>query len=220
MSLPDEPFVVDYNAFFHDDDLATRRGDYEQDRRGKDLDQFRFFITTRRLIEFSLNSKVVIQTDGTYKLNWQGAPVLIVGTTDRNRSFHPFGIATCSREAHLDYKFLFDCVAKGLTMMDLPGLPKLCLMADAAPSICKGFSMSLLKESLLHRLVCWFHVKKALDQRLKNILCLVKRAEIITQIIFMQLSQTPQIFKAASRLFLKQWENDPETKRAKKAKHS
>jgi hypothetical protein len=62
-------------------------------------------------------------------------------------------------KAHLDYEFLFDCVAKGFALMKMPGLPKLCSMTDAAPSICKDFSISLLKESLLYRLVYWFHVK-------------------------------------------------------------
>jgi hypothetical protein len=46
-SMPDEPFVVDYNAFFKDDEITERRGDYERDKNGKDLDEFRFFITSR-----------------------------------------------------------------------------------------------------------------------------------------------------------------------------
>ena len=65
----DEPFVVDYNAFFEEDDPAERVGDYEVDTKtGKLLDQFRFFLTTRRLLEFSMNS-TMLHTDGTYKLN-------------------------------------------------------------------------------------------------------------------------------------------------------
>jgi hypothetical protein len=38
--MPDEPFVVDYNAFFKDDEITERRGDYERDKNGKDLDEF------------------------------------------------------------------------------------------------------------------------------------------------------------------------------------
>ncbi len=43
-------------------------------------------------------------------------------------------------KAHLDYKFLFDCAAKGFAMMKMPGLPKLCSMTDAAPSYLRLFA--------------------------------------------------------------------------------
>ena len=63
-------------------------------------DQFRFFIKARRLIEFSSNFRLVLQTDGTYKLTWIGNSVLIVGSFDFNQVFHPRGLACCTREAH------------------------------------------------------------------------------------------------------------------------
>jgi hypothetical protein len=53
-------------------------------------------------------------------------------------------------------------------------------------------------------------VKKAIDKRLSQIMCLTKRTQVITQIFFMRLCQTPAIFHAASRLFLRQSEKDPD----------
>ena len=109
--MPDEPFVVDYNIFFEDYELETRRGDVDKngklllDKQKKQVDQFRYFLTTRRLIQFSMNADTVIHTDGTYKLVWEGFPVLIVGTSDADRHFHPFGKALTSREAHFDFNF-------------------------------------------------------------------------------------------------------------------
>ena len=47
-SMPDEPFVVDFNAFFENDE--ERQGDFEVDRNGKDSDMLQFFVTTRRSI--------------------------------------------------------------------------------------------------------------------------------------------------------------------------
>ena len=61
-------------------------------------DKFRFYITIRRLIEFSSNFKLVLQTDGTYKLTWVKNPILIVGSSDFNRVFHTIGQACFSRE--------------------------------------------------------------------------------------------------------------------------
>ena len=102
--MPNEPSVVDYNIFFEEDELETRRVDYDVNKNGKPLldkqkkqvDQFRYFLTTRRLIQFSMNADTVIHIDGTYKLVWEGFPVRIIGTPDADRHFHPFGSAFVS----------------------------------------------------------------------------------------------------------------------------
>ena len=51
----DEPFVVDYNIFFPDDEPEDRRGDFEVDEDGV-ADMFRFFVTSRRLLLFKKKS--------------------------------------------------------------------------------------------------------------------------------------------------------------------
>ena len=82
----DEPFIMSYEF-------------------GDDSNQYiRFFITTTRLLQIALASSV-IHADATYKLNWQGYPVLIIGTTDADRKFHPFGLAVCNSEKRDDYIF-------------------------------------------------------------------------------------------------------------------
>ena len=71
----------------------------------------RVFVTTRRLL---VNTAFVnhLATDGTYKLIWQGYPVLMLGTTDQNRSYHPFGIAITLKEERDDYAFIFNSLKK------------------------------------------------------------------------------------------------------------
>ena len=68
--------------------------DYEEPE-----DQFKVVITTRNLLKFSLHFELVLQTDGTYKLMKQGFPVLILGSSDYNRRFHPILLSVCSRQA-------------------------------------------------------------------------------------------------------------------------
>jgi hypothetical protein len=58
---------------------------------------FRFFMSSKTLLGLSINAKH-IHADATYKLIWQGFPVLVVGTTDRQREFHTFGVAVCTNE--------------------------------------------------------------------------------------------------------------------------
>ncbi len=36
----------------------------------------------------------LLQVDATFKLNWNDLPVLIFGSSDGNRRFHPYGMAT------------------------------------------------------------------------------------------------------------------------------
>jgi hypothetical protein len=57
----------------------------------------RFFVSTRRLLTTAPTS-VNIHADATYKLFWQGFPILIDGTTDLDHHFHPFEMAVCTNE--------------------------------------------------------------------------------------------------------------------------
>ena len=88
----DQLVGADYN--YQTDENYT----YEDDNFEKG-DQFRFFLTTQRLLQFSSNFKLILQTDGTYKLMWIGNSVLLLGSSDFNRVFNPVGLAVCSREA-------------------------------------------------------------------------------------------------------------------------
>ena len=87
-----EPFVLDYQIFDQDD--LDSLVDYE------DGDQFRVVITTKHLLYFSSSFKLVIQTDGTYKLVWQGFQVIIVGASDYDRHFHGVLLAIYAQEKH------------------------------------------------------------------------------------------------------------------------
>ena len=166
---------------------------------------FGFFITTRRLIEFSSNFKTLLQTDGTYKLLWQGFPVLLLGSSDAKKVFHTIGIAVCTRERKNDFAFLFKSIQIAREKLNLPKLPSsLNLMADAAGAITNGFRLAGFTGI---RGMCWFHVTKALKSRLAK-LNDDHAAKIRSDIHFLQLSQTPAIFDSASKLFLKKWRHE------------
>ncbi|CAF4312743.1 unnamed protein product, partial [Rotaria sordida] len=86
---PDECFVANY--YIKDDDANPL---------------FRLFVTTKNLMKNCLNSNHVCAY-ATYKLIWQGYPVLMVGTTDKQCAFHPFGMALCINEQTDDFEFIF-----------------------------------------------------------------------------------------------------------------
>ena len=41
--------------------------------------------------------QIHLSTDATYKLIWQGIPVILVGSSDNYMSFHQFGLAVTKR---------------------------------------------------------------------------------------------------------------------------
>ncbi len=66
----------------------------------------RISLSTKRLLSL-VRYADVLHADGTYKLNWNGYPVLLVGTSDKNRVFHPISISICYQEESEDYEFIF-----------------------------------------------------------------------------------------------------------------
>lgn len=69
----------------------------------------RFLVSTPHLLEQTAMGNR-LHTDGTYKLLYLGLPVIVVGTTDRNKRFILGGIAVCSGEREEDYEFVFEAL--------------------------------------------------------------------------------------------------------------
>ncbi|OAF65710.1 hypothetical protein A3Q56_06535 [Intoshia linei] len=74
--------------------------------------QIRIFFTTKRLL-ITVSDEIYIQVNATYKLIWQGYSVLVAGTSDMNRRFHPVGLAVTTEEKTEDYEFLFKSIKLG-----------------------------------------------------------------------------------------------------------
>ena len=97
----DQPFVVRYNIVCHSFDPNEQK--------------LKIVISTRRLLNVVQNSEM-LQADGTYKLVWQGYPVLIVGTSEKNNTFHPACLAICDSESADDYEFVFRALSHKFRM--------------------------------------------------------------------------------------------------------
>ena len=91
---------------------------------------FYVFFTTKRLLSFAEKTKHIC-ADATYKLLQHGYPLLVVGTTDKARKFHPFGIALCSNEKSEAFSFIFKSIKECiLTVYNYDYEPNV-LVADA-----------------------------------------------------------------------------------------
>ena len=55
-----------------------------------------------------------VHADASYKVIWEGIPILISGGTDMDRLFHPYGINICANEKTADFIFVFKSLVDSL----------------------------------------------------------------------------------------------------------
>ncbi|CAF3436616.1 unnamed protein product [Rotaria socialis] len=151
----DEAFVTSYEFMYDeeedDDDVNNTINDPDENNA-----KFRIFISTKRLLKLALNA-TKIHADATYRLIWQGFPVLIVGTTGLGRLFHPFGMAICSNEKTKDLKFIFESLKKGVEKINEEQYSPIILISDASNAIRNAFEMIFGKRLLI---MCWAHMRR------------------------------------------------------------
>ena len=106
-------------------------------------------LTTKRLLENGKKGDL-IAIDSTYKLNWQGYPIVLLGTIDADKHFHPIIATLVYKEDKDTFQFLFELlVAENYT-------PEL-IMSDAAEAIKAGARTVFPNAKILD---CWMHTRK------------------------------------------------------------
>jgi hypothetical protein len=187
----DEGFVAGYESSFQPGEGA---GNY-----------FRFTLTTVRLLKLASKGEA-LHADATYKLNWNGFPVLIVGTSDKARKFHPFALAVTTNEATEDFRFVFSSVKSAFFKLwpDDPQPAPTVLIADAASAITCGFREAFGNAFI--RVTCWAHAKRAMDKKLE---AYIKdkdvRNELQRDIDTLQLASSNEEFDLVWNLFRTKW---------------
>lgn len=164
---------------------------------------FRFAMGTQRLLGI-LSTAEIICIDATYKLNWNGYPLIILGTVDRTKRFHPMIYACSSHETGDDYAYVFRAVKNSIAKY-VPSSsygPRI-LIADGANPIRNGFYTEHKATAELD-VMCFAHVIRNLRKRpyaSKN-----NKALILDDVRKMQLAPNRNIFAMMTNLFIKKWQ--------------
>lgn len=163
---------------------------------------FRFCMTTPLLLE-ELSKVDLICIDATYKLNWMGFPLIILGTVDRQKRFHPMIYACSSHEATEDYEFVFSSVKNGVASYYPKDLwaPKK-LIADGADQIRNAFYNVFGNDANID-IMCFAHVIRNIRKRPFS--SKSSKALIIDDIRKMQLAPNRNIFDMMANLFIDKW---------------
>lgn len=181
--MADDAFVIGSQSCTLDEDLY-----------------FGFAVSTVLLLSILKNVKTIC-IDATYKLNWHGFPLMVLGTVDRTKRFYPLVYACCSHERGIDYAFIFDSVKKAIKDQFNEDFEPNILVADGADAIRNAFYQSFPAAKL--DVMCFAHVLRNCQKRPFAAIC--NKGAIIADILKMQLAPNKPIFKMMADLFVKKW---------------
>lgn len=164
---------------------------------GNDEVCFKLSISTPRLLEHARNAGH-LAIDATYKLNWQGYPVLIVGTTDLDRHFHPLCLSICSNEQRESFEFILESLKK-----EVPELSPTHLISDASQAIREAFRRVFGPDCSV--LMCWAHAFRNISKH--SHLIKGSKSDILDGIRVLQVSPDAETFAEGVKLFIKKYKD-------------
>lgn len=172
---------------------------YESSTISEEL-HFHFSITTPALMEKFIGLETIC-IDATYKLNWNGFPLIVLGTVDRQKTFHPLLYACSSHETTDDYSFVFESLKNGIECIYETEFEPKKLIADGAIPIRNAFYNVFVNAEL--DIMCFAHVIRNIRKRpfaSKN-----NKPLILDEIRKMQSAPSRPIFDMMSKLFCQKW---------------
>lgn len=178
-----EAFVIGSESSKYDGDLS-----------------FGFAFSTILLLQILKNVKTIC-IDATYKNNWYGYPLMVLGTVDRTKRFYPLVYACCSHERASDYGFIFECVKRAIKSNFNEDFKPEILIADGADSIRNAYYNCF--QSAKIDVMCFAHVLRNCYKRpftSKN-----NKQLILDDIRKIQLAPNLPTFTMMANLFQEKW---------------
>ncbi|CAF2829451.1 unnamed protein product [Rotaria sp. Silwood2] len=127
----------------------------------------------------------------------------VVGTSDCDRKFHPFGLAVCTDEKEPEFEFIFKSISDGVNRITGSAFTPEVLIADESGAIRNAFQKFFNKDKMV---MCWSRMRRNVEKKLKSLKIDSKKTkEILDDIETLQLCESETVFRNASSLFLKQW---------------
>ncbi|CAF3926247.1 unnamed protein product [Rotaria sordida] len=169
-----------------------------------DVDHIFICITARQLLSMCKYSSI-LAIDCTYKITWNELPLLVFGTSDFNRHFHPLGLCLISTDEAADtFKTLFRVLKSCVPLIIQQPYDITHVMADGAP----GITSAMCELPNARRLMCWAHVIRKCREHRKLVLHKEKWLAIEKDIYNLQLVFNDHLFDKAARLMIMKWTAD------------
>ncbi|CAF2911546.1 unnamed protein product [Rotaria sp. Silwood2] len=200
-SHENKAFVVSYKILYDDEEYED-----VDDTSGR---IFRLFLSSVRFLNIGSVASH-INAGATFKLVWQGFPVLVIGTTDLSKAFHPLGLAICSNEKAEDFELICNALQIGMQKIKKNLLKPKALVWNAADSIKNGFR-SVFGNSF-DQIMCWSHMKRKIENRICQVNDRDIAKEMVEDIEMLQLCNSSSLFELATTLFMQKWKYNTKEK--------
>jgi hypothetical protein len=184
-----------------DDEVYVLRYEIEKN----DSPKFRFALSTKFLLQLACGVKI-IHADATYKLVWQGFPVFVIGSTDKDKKFHPFCLGVATSEEKDDFKMLFDALKTNISSVFSCSLQPDVLVCDASKAIQNAFVEIFGAEVTVR--MCWAHAKRKIQARVEQVTRKEVQKQLLDDVDSLQAATDPEIFSLAAKAFLLKWHSE------------
>lgn len=165
---------------------------------------FRFVLSSKYLLELAQEVNI-LHVDATYKLIWQGYPVLIVGTTDKQRKFHALCLAVSTTEQKDDFKLVFKSMKDNIQLLFSSAFRPTILVADAAKNIQNAFNEEF-EDSKVR--MCWAHAKRNIQSKVESLVEKAAQRQILADIDILHSLTDQDAFDKATVYFLQKYERE------------
>ena len=141
------------------------------------------------------------QVDSTYKMlrKPDKGLVMLLGSSDAQKRFHPLIVAVSSNEDTESYSRL-------LTVASSEGLVPTVMISDGAKSITKAIKAVFPD---CQRAMCWFHLSKIIKDQWRGLGRPKLYHRVKNDISYLQRSRNLKEFKKAGDLFVAKWSGSP-----------
>ncbi|KAL0831843.1 hypothetical protein ABMA28_001373 [Loxostege sticticalis] len=160
---------------------------------------FRFVLSSKYLLELARHVDI-LHADATYKLIWQGYPVLIVGTPDKQRKFHAICLAVSTSEQKDDFKLVFKSMKDNIQLLFESIFKPTVLVADAAKSIQNAFNEEFEDTKVR---MCWAHAKRNIQSKVESLVKKTTQKQILADIDILNSITNQDDFDKATNCFYK-----------------
>jgi hypothetical protein len=150
----------------------------------------------------------LLHVDGTYKTNQRGYPVVVIGISDRSRSFHLVALFIVSQETEPIFKTVLLSLRRQFNCVTQKDLAVRYAMADADQAQYNALYSVFGDTPDYQFLMCFFHVMKNVHQATKSFPSLVK-ASIVRALYDLHFARCESSYLQLLGQILQNWMMDP-----------
>lgn len=113
----------------------------------------------------------------------------MVGTTDWNKSYHPYALCVCSNEKAEDFQFVFEGLKNGTNFVLDFTMKQTAIVCDAAFAISNAFLTTFGDDMVV--VMCWFHAIKAMEREIERTVKKKNQEKMLGDIYYLHIASQP-----------------------------